>query len=469
MIRPLRYLWPTLVLAFFPGLARAEIEYVIAISVDGLRGDYIQTFIDSAPAEFPNFVRLRNQSAFTYNARCDYTHSITIPNHLGMLTGRPVSQPTGMPNIIHHGYTSDNPGSTETIHAQGNPAVPYKASIFDVAHDRGLSTAFYASKDRLAICDRSYDATNGALDTVGADNGRDKINFTQIAESNTPLLRTTLLSHITGSLERFTFFHIAETDYAGHSGGWSTTAGSPYRYAVKTADTHLGAILNAIEAKPALAGKVAILLTADHGGGGVAAVPSSHTDATAFGNYNIPLFVSAPGFIGGTDLYGYFSNRFSPGTDRPDYAGSRQPMRNTDIGNLVASLLGLPSIPGSLAIPELAKPVSVERSGSNITVSWPAYLTGYDLEAADSLDQPSWQKITTGISQSGASFLYSMPLGQTSNRFFRLRAKPDQPSNLNVARLALDKYAIPSAPAIKQTTKKRRYRFLPDGSLELIR
>ena len=72
-----------------PRPRRADIQYVIAISIDGLRGDFLKTFVETAPTEFPNFVRLRNQSAFTFNARCDYTDSITIPDHLCMLTGRP--------------------------------------------------------------------------------------------------------------------------------------------------------------------------------------------------------------------------------------------------------------------------------------------------------------------------------------------------------------------------------------------
>jgi hypothetical protein len=451
-------------MSFLPRQARAEIEYVIAISVDGLRGDFLQTFIETAPAEFPNFVRLRNQSAFTYNARCDFSHSITIPNHLGMLTGRPVLQPAGMPNTVHHGYTSDVPGPSETVHLNGNPAVPYKASIFDVVHDRGLTTAFYASKDRLTICDRSYNAVNGALDAVGADNGKDKIDFTQIVESGTPTLRSTLTNHIAGSLERFTFFHIAETDYAGHSSGWSTAAGSGYRNAVKAADTHLGAILNAIEARPTLAGKVAMILTADHGGGGFSA--TSHLESSVFGNYNIPLFISAPGFVGGSDLYVYFSNRVSPANDRPDYAAPGQPLRNTDVGNLVAALLGLPPIPGSLSRPELTKPVSIERSGSDLSVGWPAYLVGYELEYSDALDPSDWQKVTTGITQAGPSYTYTFSPGPgAANRFFRLRLKPDQPANANTAKQSLENQSATSP----QKPGKRRYRFLPDGSLELIR
>jgi hypothetical protein len=455
---------PALVLSLFATTVGADIEYVIAISVDGLRGDFLQTFIDTAPSEFPNFVRLRNQSAFTYSARCDYSHSITIPDHLCMLTGRPVLQPTGMPNTTHHGYTSDVPAASDTVHAQGNPAVPYKASIFDVAHDRGLSTAFYASKDRLTICDRSYNAVNGALDTIGVDNGRDKIDFTQILESGTSTLRSTLTNHIGGSLERFTFFHIAETDYAGHAGGWSTTVGSQYRNAIKTADTHLGAILNAIEARPALSGKVAVLLTADHGGGG--AISTSHTESNAFGNYNIPMFISAPGFVGGTDLYTYFSNRVSPGTDRPDYAAPGQPFRNTDIGNLAAALLGLPAIPGSLAKPEFIKPVSIERASTDLTIRWPGYLTGYELEFTDSLNPSNWQKVPSGISQVGAAYVHTFSYApETPNRFFRLHLKPDQPANANVAKVSTTTLRTTPAP----TPKKRRYRFLPDGSLELLR
>ena len=68
---------------------RAEVQHVIAISVDGLRGDYLQTFVTSAPTNFPNLVRLRDAGAFTYNARCDFNFSETVPNHCAMITGRP--------------------------------------------------------------------------------------------------------------------------------------------------------------------------------------------------------------------------------------------------------------------------------------------------------------------------------------------------------------------------------------------
>jgi hypothetical protein len=39
--------------------AHAEIQHVIAISVDGLRGDLLQSFVSASPQDFPNFIRLR--------------------------------------------------------------------------------------------------------------------------------------------------------------------------------------------------------------------------------------------------------------------------------------------------------------------------------------------------------------------------------------------------------------------------
>ena len=87
----------------------------------------------------------------TFNARTDYTHTVTIPNHTCMLTGRPVLQPVGQPNTTHHGYTSNtSPTPDATLHNSGNPNLDYVASVFDVAHDHGLSTALFASKSKRA-------------------------------------------------------------------------------------------------------------------------------------------------------------------------------------------------------------------------------------------------------------------------------------------------------------------------------
>lgn len=420
-------LFPLLILAALAPSSRAitQIQYVIAISIDGGRGDYIQNFIDTAPLEFPGFKRLRDMSAYTFNARCDYTESITIPDHLCMITGRPVRQPAGLPATLPHGVISDAPLATETVHNSGLNIGVYKAGIFDMVHDRGFGTALYMGKTRLTICDRSWDATNGALDTTGVDNGRDKIDIGMIVEASgvptaTPGMLANFVAAIqAGTLKNFTLFQIADTDYAGHSGGWSTTVGGGYRNTMKTADGWLVQILDAVQNNAALAGRVAIMLTADHGGGGTTP-NNTHTDATLLGNYTIPFFLSAPGIAGGSSIYGWLENRFDPAAARPLYTDARQPMRNGDIANLSTALLGLPSVPGSLMLPELVKPVNVTRNGNDLTVVWPAYLTGWTLEFTDDLPSGVWTTITTGLTDSSGQHVHTVSVPAPEKRFFRL-------------------------------------------------
>jgi Type I phosphodiesterase / nucleotide pyrophosphatase len=155
---------------------------VVHVSVDGLRSDVLQNLGVSDPVKYPTFQRLISESAYTYNARSDFTDTETVPNHITMITGRPVHRPNGQPDTVQHGYDNNIPQPNDTIHAQGNPNVPYKASVFDVVHDNGLSTAMYASKSRLQIIERSYDAAHGAPDLIGADNGMDKRVCSNITE-----------------------------------------------------------------------------------------------------------------------------------------------------------------------------------------------------------------------------------------------------------------------------------------------
>ena len=129
----------------------AGAEHVIQISVDGLSGLLLQALVENdSVGDFASFARFVTEGATTYNARADYTYTITLPNHTTMLTGRPVSRPSGQPNTVHHGWTSnDDPAPGETLHNGGNPNLTYVASVFDVAHDHGLSTALYASKSEV--------------------------------------------------------------------------------------------------------------------------------------------------------------------------------------------------------------------------------------------------------------------------------------------------------------------------------
>ena len=54
------------------------------------------------------------------NARCDYDFSETVPNHATMFMARPVIQPAGFPDTVHHGYNNNFPAGADTFHNSGN-------------------------------------------------------------------------------------------------------------------------------------------------------------------------------------------------------------------------------------------------------------------------------------------------------------------------------------------------------------
>jgi hypothetical protein len=402
----------------------SSVSHVVQISIDGLGAKYLEFYLTNAPAQFPTFVRLTAEGASTMNARCDYDSSDTIPNHTSMFTGRPVLQPAGMPNTTHHGYNNNFPGFADTIHTHGNPHVPYKASMFDVAHDYGLSTAFFAGKTRLTICDRSYDAVNGAPDLIGDDNGRDKIDESAISDAYEAPSIVNQVNGIVAALEssppkHYTFIHIAEPDITGHFyGGWGS---ANWSNAVRFADGQLKRILDAIDANPALSNRTAVIVSTDHGGVGF-----GHSDYTNPTNYIIPFFVRAPGLPAGVDAYSLFSNRGNPGGQRTDYTTHPQPLRNSDGSNLALALLGLPPIPGSLVVPVFAtREVSlrIARFHGQIGIFWSDPANEYVLESTEVLgENADWTEITSGIETMESTKVFTLASPEDlATRYFRLR------------------------------------------------
>jgi hypothetical protein len=303
----------------------------------------MQQVIDAGHA--PTLKRLQLEGAWTANARTDFTHTVTLPNHTTMLTGRPVLQPRGMPPTVFHGWTlNDLPTRGATLHNSGNPAVRYVASVFDVVHDAGLSTALYVSKDKFIIYDQSYSETTGAA----AKHGRDKIDSYFFQDDGPPAyseeMSRRFLTDMAAHHFNYSFIHYRDPDSAGHAFGW----GSPnYLQAVATIDGYLAKVLHLVESDATLAGQTTIIVTADHGG-----VDLNHGEAQRPENYTIPMFVWGAGVDRG-DLYAMnVGTRADPGDSRPDYTtapnGYPQPIRNGDTGNLALGLLGLGPIPGSM-------------------------------------------------------------------------------------------------------------------------
>jgi hypothetical protein len=391
------------------------IGHVIHVSVDGLRSDVI-TFL--GPTNLPNFYRMRTEGAFTDNARPDYDYTITLPNHVTQLTGRRVSGTAG------HRWTlnSDPPAGATLASTNGS----YVAGAFDVAHDHGLRTGEYASKSKFSLFDTSWNAINGALDATGEDNGRDKIDI-YVNTSDTAVLVNTLAANMRTQALHYAFVHLTDPDTTGHDQGWFVTNGSPYCNTIKTMDSRLGVIFSLITTNTQLAGRTAILLTADHGG-----YLKDHSNATLPEDYTIPFYVWGPGVMAGAPLYVINpTNRLAPGTGRPTYSAPVQPIRNGEAANVSLNLLGLPAVPGSTIgqTQDLALTVSPPTDFCLRSVSSPAVLTFstvskilYDVQARDDLSSGSWVNVATNIVGTGGVVTNTDPAASTlTQRFYRLR------------------------------------------------
>ena len=289
-----------------------------------------------------------------------------------MVTGVPVTETGG------HGVTF-NEDNGSTVHAT---AGHYVASMFDVAHDNGMSTVLYAGKPKFDFVDRSWDGTNGAVDATGPDNGRDKIDV--YARGDGAAMTAQLLTRLDTAPPNLAMIHYAATDGAAHESGFLS---QEYLDTLTEVDGLIGQILDAVEADPALA-ETTVIVTTDHGGSGF-----EHGTPTSAVNYTIPMFVWGDGVSEGVDLYAINgATRSNPGTGRPGYSGG-QPIRNADVANLALDLLELDAVTGSTINPaqdlavEGVPPVNQPPTVSMSTPAAGATVSGASVNvAADATD-----------------------------------------------------------------------------------
>ena len=391
------------------------VTHVIHISVDGLRPDAVTAL---GPSNLPNFYRLRTEGAFTDNARADYDYTITLPDHVTELTGRGVLGPTG-----HNWSDNSDPDPEQTLASNKGS---YIAGVFDVAHDNGLTTGEYASKSKFSLFATSWDAVNGAPDITSPDNGRKKIDI-YVNDSDTSELVDTFVADMSDQPLNYAFIHLLDPDAAGHDGSWDITPGSEYSDAVKRIDDRLGTIFALIDGDSQLTGHTAIVLTADHGGQG-----TDHSDPEAHEDYTIPFYVWGPGVMAGADLYALNpATRLNPGTDRPDYSASPQPVRNGEAANVALTLLGLGPVPGSTIDinQDLAWSVPPPENfhvffiGTHAALAFTSTTNVlYDLQSCNDLKSGSWTNLTTNIIGNGG-MITNLDTGAAafSSRFYRLR------------------------------------------------
>jgi hypothetical protein len=298
----------------------ARVEHVLAISVDGLTPDVLDVLGED---EVPALRRLLREGAATLNARTELESTQTLPNHVGMVTGRPVDPAAG-----GHGVDWNDDRLLGTVQeAAGGPV----ASLFSVVDGAGGSSAVFTGKVKLGIFDLSWpDAVDRS-----------------VVEPDTTRLARLAARDLARQQRTVTFVHLAGPDEVGHATGWLSPA---YLDAVREADRVIGRLLGVIDDVPALRGRTAVVLTADHGGSG-----SRHRDPADPVNYTVPFVVVGPGVPAG-DLYDLSPGLADPGTSRPGYDAPRPPVRSCDLAGVALTLLRLPPVPdapcdGAAAMP----------------------------------------------------------------------------------------------------------------------
>lgn len=303
----------------------AAADYVVLISVDGLRSDAL--LVEGA-APLPNFERLQ-QGAGTLNARTDSVYTVTLPNHVGMLTGRVAVGKDG-----HGWFTNATPELEETLLGRKGEEVQ---GLYHVTSEADVTSAMLAAKPKFELFRQSWNTKQSSL-----------MDIMQM-EPDPALQMPELLKMLDRDLHprAFAFLHLRGPDDAGHADGWDLTPGSPYMLAVAAADADIGKLFAHLDAHPELKARTAIVLTSDHGGG----IPHTnhHGHGLMWVNYVIPFYIWTASMTQAEDLYAINPGQYiDPGIAMPSsiHIGP-QPIRNADAANLCLKLLGLEAISGS--------------------------------------------------------------------------------------------------------------------------
>ncbi|MBI5168404.1 MAG: alkaline phosphatase family protein [Candidatus Eisenbacteria bacterium] len=204
-------------------------RHVIVVSLDGLRPDV------ALRANMPAFRALMRRGAFTMYATTTDV-AITLPSHTSMLTGVPPEQ---------HGITYNaDPRPVD------RPA-PEWPTLFEVAHQAGLSTAMAVGKSKFSVL-----CPAGALDT----------SFVPVRGSvySDSAVAATAARWIATRRPQVLFVHLPGLDAIGHAKGW----GSEEQVAgAEAVDRAFAAVLRAV-AHAGLTDSTLVIVSADHGGAG---------------------------------------------------------------------------------------------------------------------------------------------------------------------------------------------------------
>jgi hypothetical protein len=307
-------------------VAATRTTHVVVLTLDGLTAQGLQAA--GAAGTAPHLQRMVTGGASTLNARTEVESTARIPTLAGMLTGRPVDPANGGTGVGWPG-AQRGPVAASAGH--------YVWSMFDVVHDFGRSTAFYASRPGVDPIAMSWDARYGGLDPFGLDNGRAKIDRYVRTPGDGDAVDA-LVARLAGRPPALTVAQLVGLAAVGQKSGFR---GAKYASAITGIDRLVGRVQSAIAHNPRLTGHTLLVVTANRGGSRHRGDP-----ATIPAVYRVPLLVTGPGVLAGGDLYAMNRGYTDPGTANPGYT-SGNPIRNTFVANLVTKMLGLPAVPGS--------------------------------------------------------------------------------------------------------------------------
>ena len=227
------------------------IDHVVIISIDGLRPDALFLAIT------PNLDELIIRGAYCPEAQT-VKISITLPSHASMLSGMAPEKHGILWGLPYMGW----PGMTGP-------------TLFNVAHDAGLSTAMIYGKEKL-----NY---------LVLPNSVDKLFNADVHDEE---IEDQALKFIAEGLTDVLFIHFPDTDRVGHRYAWM----SEYQFqAITYVDALIGKIVDELEDRGYM-DRTLLIITADHGGHGFKHGDDSPLDRT------IPWLAVGPGVPQGVTI-----------------------------------------------------------------------------------------------------------------------------------------------------------------------
>jgi predicted AlkP superfamily pyrophosphatase or phosphodiesterase len=229
-----------------PVSTQPAVQRVLVISLDGGRPDAI------LQTDTPNIHQLAEQGAVDWQAQTIFPPA-TLPGHASMLTGLSVEQ---------HGLSHN-----DSIY----PCPVLEAPTFlTLAQQAEFHAAMVVGKGQMCQFHQS-DAVDYFFERSGDRS---------VADRALELLADDY---------QVIFLHFPNPDYFGHLKGWMSEA---YLYELQNTDFQIGRLLAALDEH------TLVILTADHGGHGMAHGSDIPEDMT------IPFIIAGPGVKPGTHLQG---------------------------------------------------------------------------------------------------------------------------------------------------------------------